>query len=186
VTPLLSLLGAAALVAAPLQPGGVGKSGYYQTVADGLEWKAPGDDPARSLAAQLPDYQVEVEVVLSGGNGTETVRIYDRDKERYAWDEHGHRVAFVRDGVVYRADYHAHSSGCSVIAFDLMAGKELWKASLKGLGPIDHSKYRNRVRMERIDNAVFPVYGQESAGRYVEMVDFKTGQTVGHKVFPRE
>ena len=28
------------------------------------------------------------------------------------------------------------------------------------------------------------VYGNESAGRYVEFVEVRTGKTVGHKVFP--
>jgi hypothetical protein len=185
VTPFLSLLGTAALVAAPAEPGG-SKAAHYQRVADGLEWKAPGDSPARTLAAELPDYQVHEMIVQTGGFRTTTFWVHDRDKVRCAWEEHGHGVFLVRDQVLYRADYLAHSSGCSVVAFDLKAGKELWKATLKGLGPIDHSKYHNRVRMERVDDAVFAVYGQESAGRYVELVDFKTGRTVGHKVFPRE
>jgi hypothetical protein len=38
--------------------------------------------------------------------------------------------------------------------------------------------------MEPVADGVLAVYGRESGGRYVELVDLTTGRTVGHKVFP--
>ena len=35
-----------------------------------------------------------------------------------------------------------------------------------------------------MNNEVLAVYGDENDGQYVEIVDMKTGKTVGHKVFP--
>jgi hypothetical protein len=77
------------------------------------------------------------------------------------------------------------SSGCNVISYDLKKDKQLWKTELKGLGPIDHSKYYNSVILELKDDAI-RILGKETAGRYVEYLDPKTGKTVGHKIFKDE
>ena len=84
----------------------------------------------------------------------------------------------------YRAEFHPHASGCAVVAYDLKARRQIWRSELKGLGPVDHSKYFNAVRVEPLSDEVLAIYGKESAGRYVEIVSLKTGRTVGHKVFP--
>jgi hypothetical protein len=184
VTPFLSLLGTAVLVAAPVEP--PDKSVRFQKLADGLAWKDPEKQPVPSFEDQLPDYHGLAISSATDGHRRTTVEVAAGDAVRYSWEERDGFVFIGRKDVLYRADYSSNSSGCSVVAFDLKAGKELWKAELKGLGPIRHWKYCNRVLMERVDDTVFAVYGQESAGRYVELVEFKTGRTVGHKVFPRE
>jgi hypothetical protein len=186
VIPFLSLLGTAALVAAPIEPGAGDKAARYQKLADGLAWKEPADQPQRSLAAQVPNYLLEIGVTNTREERTCSIAITDQGRVVCSWQERGHGVALVRDGAVFRADYDQITSGCTIVAVNLKAGKELWKATLQGLGPIDHSKYRNRVWMEPVDDSVFAVYGHESAGRYVELVDWKTGKTFGHKVFPQE
>jgi hypothetical protein len=83
---------------------------------------------------------------------------------------------------VYYADFTPYSSGCTVIAYDMKAKKQLWKTDLKGLGPISHTKYRNAVILEVKDD-VIRVLGQESAGKYLEYVDLKSGKTVANRVF---
>ena len=184
MTPLLSLLGTAALVAAPVEP--PDKSARYQKLVDGLAWKDPETQPVIPFEDQLPGYRGMASSSATDGRRRITIEITAGGAVRYSWEERDGFVFIGRKDVLYRADYSSNSSGCAVVAFDLKAGKELWKAKLKGLGPIHHWKYCNRVWMEPVDDAVFAVYGQESAGRYVELVDFKTGRTVGHKVFPRE
>lgn len=186
MTPFLSLLGAAAVVAAPVAPGSAARSAHYQKVADGLTWKDPEHQTRPSFETQLPGYHALAYHDSKDGFERTTIRVHAGDAVRYSWDERGGFAFIGREHVLYRADHHSHSSGCKVVAFDLKDGKELWKTTLKGLGPISHSKYRNQVWLERLDDVVFAVYGKESAGRYVELVDFKTGQTVGHKVFPRD
>ena len=59
-------------------------------------------------------------------------------------------------------------------------------ASLKGIGPVTHSKYSNEVWLGVLDADTLIVHGNESFGKYVEIVDRKTGKTVGHKVFKDE
>ena len=90
-----------------------------------------------------------------------------------------------RKNVVYYADFTPYSSGCVVVAVDLKTKKKLWKTDLKGLGPINHTKYRNAVILEVKDD-VIRVQGQESAGRYLEYVDMKSGKTLGHRVFDQK
>ena len=156
----------------------------YVKVAADARWYPPSEQLglALCLARELDNYQVEV-VRRIGDRGSVTVRITDGKKELHSWTAHLGTVFTESDGVLYYADFHPLSSGCAFVAFDLKAGKELWHAELKGLGPISHSKYRNGVRLEWVSPEAIAVYGKESAGRYVEIVDRKTGKTVGHKVF---
>lgn len=98
---------------------------------------------------------------------------------------HKNTTFVVQGTTLYYADYHRMSTGCVLMAIDLKTGKQLWKANLKGLGPINHTKYFNLVALEADDGAI-KIMSKESAGRYVEFVDLQTGKTLGHKVFPRE
>lgn len=186
MTPFLSLLGTAALVAAPVEPGAGAKAARYQKLAEGMVWAEPDEQESRSLEEQLAGYVINYMEVRGVNDNTKTIRILKGGKEVCSWEDHGPRAFLTRGDVLYRADYNPISSGCAVIAVDLKTGKDLWTVRLKGLGPIDHSKYRNRVWMEPVDDSIFAVYGHESAGRYAELVDWKTGKTLGHKVFPRE
>jgi hypothetical protein len=87
-------------------------------------------------------------------------------------------------GGLYRAEFHPHSSGCAVAAY-VPKGERLWRSELKGLGPVDHSKYFNAVRVEAVGRDALAVYGKETSGRYVEIVSLQTGRTLGHKVFAK-
>jgi hypothetical protein len=88
----------------------------------------------------------------------------------------------VRGKVLYYADYNPYTTSCAVVAYDLENRKQLWNTSLQGLGPIEHTVYHNAVQIG-FDGGALCVYGQESAGKYVEYVDLKEGKTVGHKIF---
>jgi len=186
VTGFLSLLGTAALVAAPIESGAGGRAAHYQKLAEGLVWAEPDEQESRSLQEQLAGYVINYVEVRGVNENTKTVRILREGKEVCAWEDRGARAFLTHGNALYRADYSPISSGCAVIAVDLKTGKDLWTVNLKGLGPIDHSKYHNRVWMEPVDDSAFAVYGHESAGRYVELIDSKSGKTLGHKVFQRE
>jgi outer membrane protein assembly factor BamB len=83
------------------------------------------------------------------------------------------------DGRVFVA-HHSHiASGCGLYALDADTGEVVWHSQLRGLGPVSHSKYRNRVQI-RIDGDRIAVYGWESSGRYVEIVDAATGKTLSN------
>ncbi len=88
---------------------------------------------------------------------------------------------FVRGGdTLYYADYSPHSAGCSIVAYHLSQG-ERWKTPLWAIGPLGQSMYANRVNM-KLDGNHLIVYGDESAGRYIELLDVRTGRIVGRRV----
>jgi hypothetical protein len=155
----------------------------YQREADAAAWEWAPERATlnHSLSRAACDYRIEV-VRPKGSWGELTIRFVEGGKPILTVAGHGHTTFGFRGDVVYYADYHPSSSGCAVVAYDLKARKELWKARLQGLGPIEHTKYRNAVALEVLPGAV-RVQGLESAGKYLEYVDLKTGKTIGHRVF---
>lgn len=84
------------------------------------------------------------------------------------------------DKTLYYADYNRIASGTTVWAFDLRTGQVQWKTHLFGVGPVAHSKYRNDVSM-RLDKDRLVVFGRESAGKYVEVLERATGKSIGNR-----
>jgi hypothetical protein len=85
----------------------------------------------------------------------------------------------VRADTLYYVQHHPISSGAALVSIDLKTGKQRFRTALKGIGPQDHSKYRNQVWLEVKDDVVI-VQGEESHGKYVELVDPKTGKTLAN------
>jgi hypothetical protein len=129
-------------------------------------------------------YQVEM-IRKKNKYGEVTIRLLDDGKELVAWEGHPRSVFSLNGDVLVYAEFPTRSSGCSVVAFDLKTKKQLWKTSLKGLGPISHFGYSNSVNMEIINNDAVRVFGNETAGQYLEIVDLKTGKTVGHRKYKK-
>jgi hypothetical protein len=97
---------------------------------------------------------------------------------------HSGSVFRVENKVLYFADFPRHSTGCTVTAHDLATGKELWKTRLNALRVMGHSRYSNSVTMEvsKPEGAgVVIIYGKESSGTYLEVLDQKTGQVLAHR-----
>lgn len=90
-------------------------------------------------------------------------------------------VCLIEEDMLYYAEYCPAATGCRVSAFDLKAQKSLWESALYGIGPTGHSEYVNKVYM-KMDADRITVFGEESHGRYREVVDRKTGKTMESKV----
>jgi hypothetical protein len=157
----------------------------YEKKAKEAPWEWSDERATAAGAAKhLPaGYQADVEP--RGTWGDAVIRIVKDGNIVHYFEGHLHTAFAVRDDVLYYADYHPSSSGCAVVAYDLRKHKQLWKTYLKGLGPVDHSKYRNAVNLGLEKYAVC-VRGKESYGNYIEYVGLRTGKTVGHKVYPRK
>jgi hypothetical protein len=142
------------------------------------------ESPARLLDC-VQDYQgkYQLDAVRRPGDGGWHVRFLEKDQELHARDWPAHLAFRVEGDVLYFPEYERMVSGCALVAWDLKAGKQLWRVELRGLGPVAHSKYRNEVDLTVADGVV-TVYGRESAGRYVERVDGKTGRALERKTFP--
>ena len=158
----------------------------YQQVADATEWK--WSDAAtligHSAILRGSTYDVRMEVKVARRSGVKVTFAKD-EKDAFVLNGHENTVfRVVGDTLVYTL-YHQGASGAAVVAVDLKSGKELWKTELKGIGPVSHFKYRNLLNVEASRDTV-TVFGNESLGKYVEILDTKSGKTVGHKVFPKE
>jgi hypothetical protein len=173
------------LTAAPVGAAPAPEREDYQKKADEAPWqwsdeRATAESSAKRLTG---DYKAEIGPLDTFGYGT--IRIVQDGGVVHSFGGHKRTAFAVRDGVLYYADFRPVSTGCSVVAYDLKAKKPLWKARLKGLGPIGHSRYQNAVNLD-LDKQAVCVRGKESVGRYIEFVDLKTGKTVGHKVYPKK
>lgn len=180
---LAVLLAAGLCHAAPAPP----PRPNYQKIADAAKWQ--WSDEHATLAWSIKHFPDTYRLDVIPGKrpfDDSTVRIFTKgDKLIHTLPAHFATVFVVKDKVLYCAAFHPNVSGCSLVAFDLAARKQLWKTHLKGLGPISHSKYYNRVTLD-LEGTALRVYGKEFAGRYVEYVDRKSGKAVGHKKFPRK
>lgn len=81
---------------------------------------------------------------------------------------------------LYGAFYVDSAPGGHVIALDPTSGETLWAVRLEGIGPILHSKYSNRVQL-RFINGWLVVFGDESGGKYIEVLEPKTGRLLSNK-----
>lgn len=143
------------------------------------------DSPARLIDC-VEDYRGRYQLDVKRRPGDDAgyhVRFLDRERELLARDWPAHLAFRVRDGVLFFPEYRSNASGCTLVAYDLKAGKELWRTALRGLGSVEHSKYRNEVDLTAAGGVV-TVYGRESSGRYVERVDAKTGRSLEHRTYP--
>lgn len=155
----------------------------WQKWADDAAWKPPAEDLGYCLANEARAYDVTRK---KESRGVLTIRVSDGDAELYSFGAHTGTMFFERNGVLYHTEYSRGVNGCVMVAFDLRAKKQLWKTHLKGIGEVQHSAYTNEVRMNPYLEGVLVVYGNESFGKYVEVLDIETGKTVGHKVFKEE
>ena len=158
----------------------------FQKAADEAKWSWEPEKATvlYSLMRASTDYTVEV-IRKKNTIGALTIRILDEKKVLDSFEGHSETVFAVAGGVLYRAEFNPFASGCTIIAWDLKAGKQLWKSQLKGLGPIAHTEYRNRVILDVADGAL-AIRGHEASGDYLEYVDLKTGKTVGHRIFSKK
>lgn len=157
----------------------------YQKLADETDWTFADFNFKETLATEFKGYDVKSEPVPDSKRDL-VVHISKEKKELLAWETHNTTPFFQRNGILYYAKFSSASNGCAVVAFDLNQKKELWRTSLKGIGRVNHFGYSNSVRLEVFDDDTLRVFGKESLGRYVEIVNRGTGKTVGHKVFKDE
>ena len=158
----------------------------YQKVADETAWSWSAERASVSDSFLKFPNTYGIELIREKNKlGEITIRILDDGKELVFWEGHYRSMFALQGDVLVYADFHSSSSGCSVVAFDLKQKKQLWKTRLQGLGPIAHFRYSNSVNLDIINNDAVRVFGSESAGQYLEIVDLKTGKTVGHRKYKK-
>ncbi|MCH9683392.1 MAG: hypothetical protein K0V04_18290, partial [Deltaproteobacteria bacterium] len=98
----------------------------------------------------------------------------------HAVDDCSTGASLEHDGMTYVVQACSISSGARLSARPSRGSEWTWHANLLGIGPISHSAYSNRVALEWKDDHLV-VYGDEAMGRYVEVIETRTGATVVNK-----
>jgi hypothetical protein len=153
-----------------------------QAVAENKEWSWSDDraNPQYSAEHLGDGYKAEISLMPADPQSV-AIRLIHGGSGAYSWKGHGRSVFVQRDDVLYYADFSPMSSGCTLVAVDLRAGRRLWKTGLWGIGPRGHSQYLNLINLA-FDGKYVVVYGNEMVGRYIELVDAATGRTAGHRL----
>jgi hypothetical protein len=144
-------------------------------------WKEDRANILHSLAQATSPYDVVV-VRPATQDFALRFRIMDDQREVYAWWGHPHSVFVLKSNRLYYIKFAIEQPGGEVVAVDLKTGKKLWESPLRGVGWRPHSIYLNLVNIF-VDGEIVGVYGNEDGGRYFEIKDARTGETVGHKIF---
>ena len=122
-------------------------------------------------------------------------RFVDKVHEILSIRGHQHSSFCSKDNRLYFADYLPDAPGCSVVAYDLTSGKEVWRTKLHQEQPSGVSAYRNRASISLPDGpyvagkgreapgGVVQVKGSETYCDYIEVLDAKTGESLAIKNF---
>jgi hypothetical protein len=172
--------------------------------APAWRWTHFGDEAIRRGAHKPAILLGEEMIALRGSDETRRTFSVERRRRdaapgvvsageaRLRWSFVVEDAPFVGDGALVAAGdtvvvalYSRIASGCRLVGLDIKTGAKRWEVVLEGLGPVSHSKYRNDVQVSVINGQVV-VYGWESSGRYIEIVDPKSGRTLhNEQVSPR-
>ena len=95
------------------------------------------------------------------------------------------RARMIECGDVVVVGRHSRiASGLVLDAVDAKTGEMRWHARAFGAGLVEHSKYSNQVELAcDAKNAHVIAYGAESAAKYIERRDSKTGQLLANTQF---
>jgi hypothetical protein len=156
---------------------------------DQLQWQPVEDAPERGRSAALD--LAEGRVVFANGpqGGTVDVRRLDaagrtRWRQSYGPTPADSAALLLHDGTLYAALYSDAATGGQVVALDVDSGTQRWAVHLQAMGPLHHSKYRNQIQLRFLDSHL-AVFGDEAAGRYVEVLDPSSGRRIAYRKVER-
>ena len=177
-----------AVSAAPAPPTPPGPDWKPAIKAREFNFEADNSGPLNSVAAaKKAGIDAEYQPNPNGfGEGEFTFQ--KKGGPKFTVSGHFGTSAVVHGDALYVADFSPLANGCKVVAYDLTTGKKAWDRPLAGIGEVPHSKYRNRVAMSvekhpDKDHFALVIVGQESAGRYVEVIDLATGKQLANRKY---
>jgi hypothetical protein len=152
-----------------------------QEVAEKTAWSWPVETATpQGCARQFGGGGYDVEITEPKDTTSPSmIQVRKDGRDIISWRAHSASVFVRRGDLLFYAAFSPHSSGCSIVAYHLQQG-ELWKTPLWGIGRLGQSMYTNRVNM-KLDGDNLIVFGDESAGQYIELVDVWTGRVVGRR-----
>ena len=157
-----------------------GETLSQQSLAEKTPWAWPVETATPEECARHFGGAYDVEIKSADAPSLPpTVEVRKDGNTIVSWRTHVASVFLRGADTLYYADFSPFSSGCSIVAYHLKHG-ERWKTPLWGIGPLGQSMYANRVNM-KLDGNHLIVYGDESAGRYIQLLDIRTGRIVGRR-----
>lgn len=94
------------------------------------------------------------------------------------------------DNKLFLAEYDTDYPGCTIVAYGLSSGEQVWRTKLHQKQPAGASAYRNRVTLAFIESSILSdekkegtvlVTGSESYCDYKEALDAETGESLAIK-----
>lgn len=86
----------------------------------------------------------------------------------------------ISNGTLFIGLFCRTATGNRIVALDLSSRQIIWEKPVRGLGSIGHSRYSNQVQLRIIEDQLV-VFGWESAGKYIEIIDPKNGNIISTK-----
>jgi len=159
---------------------------FYQKILDKAQWSFSQDEAAIFYSCTQSAFAYQIELIRPPGIRDElTIRFVKNGNAIVAWKGHTHSVFFEKDNILVYALFNTNSQGCTLAAVDLASGTKLWRTELKAIPKASHSGYTNYINMHIQDDVVI-VRGKEGFGNYEEVLDFRTGETLAYRFYPKE
>ena len=156
----------------------------WRAIADSAQHNHPyGVNSNTNALWSLMQYKGPYELLLTKGKDGGLIVEARRDEVLcHRWSIGTHGTPFlIKDNVLYYPIVPGGTTGCTIVALDLDAKKELWRTALEAMGFIDHSKYTNFGVSLRFEQEALRIDGRETAGRYIEFLDLRTGKTLANR-----
>ena len=153
-------------------------------IEDEPQWRWSDEDASIIcyLSAAPADYEISITRPKSSGVPSLKVAISDGQNPLCQFDSH-YEGAFLFDRQRNWVIYSQHSpiaTGCTLVAFDLKGKRKIWEKPLKGIGPVSHSKWRNRINL-KLEKDRVTVFGDEGQ-KYIESVSLDSGKAIYHRL----
>ncbi len=126
-----------------------------------------------------------------------TVSLRRSDESICSFKAHDGTTFFIHDKCFYYADFRPDAPGGEIVAVDLTTGGEVWRSTLDSISDgASGSTCTNRIALDvwcewhnnnwkaHIDR--LEILREENGQRYLQLMDFDTGNTLGHHVFGPE
>lgn len=164
------------------------KSARFDYVRERLPFSAL-TDLLHSLASLKSNVEVHVVCSIRNSHMME-FRLVENEQVKIAFRGHMYSTFRMDEKLLYFCQYGTSFPGCTVIAYSVETGKEVWRTKLHQKSPSGGSGYYNRVNMQ-LKSGSYPrkkvedgastllVWGSESYCDYIEALDAATGEYLG-------